>query len=61
MSDAPVGERTGGWNVYKMQYTEVECVMLKTKWFTNYYELQFCLVDVQELVLYFANAPSELF
>ncbi len=44
----------------KKQYTEVEYVTLKTKWFTNYYELQFCLVDVWLSVVYFANAPSQL-
>jgi hypothetical protein len=44
----------------KKRYTEVEYVALKTKWFTNYYELQFCLVDVRSSVVYFANAPSQL-
>jgi hypothetical protein len=29
LSDAPVEERIGGWNVAKKQYTEVEYVVVK--------------------------------
>jgi hypothetical protein len=45
----------------KKQYTEVEYIAMKTKWFTNNCELRFCLVDVWSLAVYFANAPSQLF
>jgi hypothetical protein len=61
VSNAPVEERIGDPNVYEKQYTEVEYVAVKTKLFTNYCELQFCLVNVRSLAVYFANAPSQLF
>ena len=60
MTNAPEDERIGCWNMVKKRYEEVEYVAVKTKWFTNYYELQFCLVDIWLLVVYFANAPSQL-
>jgi hypothetical protein len=59
--NAPVEERIGGQNVYKKQYTEVEYVTVKTKYFIMSYDSGFCLVDVQASVVYFANAPSQLF
>jgi hypothetical protein len=34
---------------------------MKTKYFIMSYDSRFCLVDVQALVVYFANAPSQLF
>ncbi len=46
---------------FKKQYTEVEYVVVETKWFTNYYKLQFCLVHVWLWAVYFSNAPSQLF
>jgi hypothetical protein len=56
---ALVEEQIGCWNIVESniqkmsvspQYNEV-----------IYYESQFCLVDVQSLVAYFATAPSQLF
>jgi hypothetical protein len=43
-------------------YTEVEYVKVKTKYFIIMsYDSGFCLIDVQALVVYFANAPFQLF
>jgi hypothetical protein len=61
VSDAPVEERIGGRNGYRMQYTKVECVVVKMNYFIIYCELQFCLVDVWSPAVHFANAPSQLF
>jgi hypothetical protein len=59
---ALVGERIGGWNVYKKQNTEVEYVVVKTKYFIIVrYNSVFCLINVQALAVYFANVPSQLF
>ncbi len=61
MSNAPVEEQIGGWNVDKKQYTEVEYVVVKTKYFIMSYNSGFCLVDDRVLAVYFANAPSQFF
>jgi hypothetical protein len=62
VSNAPVEEQIGGWNVYRKQYTEIEYVAVKTKYFIIVsYNSRFCLIDVQALAVYFANAPSQLF
>jgi hypothetical protein len=61
MSNAPVEEWIGGWNVDKKRYIEVEYVAAKTKYFIMSYDSGFCLVDVQALVVYFTNPPSQLF
>ena len=58
---APVEEWIGGWNVYKKQYTEVEYVMVKMKYFIMSYNSEFFLVNVQASVVYFTNAPSQHF
>jgi hypothetical protein len=59
--NTPVEERIGGWNVYRKRYTEVEYIGGKTKYFIIMsYDSGFCLVDVQALAVYFANAPSRL-
>ncbi len=43
------------------QYTEVQYVTVKTKYFIIVcYDSRFCLVDVQALAVYLANAPSQL-
>ncbi len=48
VSNAPVvEERIGGWNVDKKQYTEVDYVTVKTKYFILSYNSGFCLVDVR--------------
>jgi hypothetical protein len=61
VSNAPVEEQIGGWNVDKKQYTEVEYVVVKTKYFIMSYNSGFCLVDDRVLAVYFANAPSQFF
>ncbi len=61
MLNAPVEERIGGWNVYKKQYTEVEYVAVKTKYYIMSYDSGFCLVDVWASAVYFSNTPSQLF
>jgi hypothetical protein len=61
VSNAPVEEQIGGLNVGKKRYTEVEYVTVKTKYFIMSYDSGFCLVDVQALAVYFANAPSQFF
>ncbi len=61
LSNAPVEERIEGWNVGRMQYTEVEYVAVKTKYFIMSYNSGFCLVDVQVAAVYFSNTPSQLF
>ncbi len=58
VSNAPVEKRIGGQNVGKKQFTEVEYVAVKMKYFIMSYDSGFCLVDVQALAVYFANAPS---
>ncbi len=59
--NAPVEEQIGGWNVLIKQYTEVEYVVVKRKYFIILsYNSRFCLVDVQASVVYLANAPSQL-
>jgi hypothetical protein len=47
--------------MYIKKYTEVEYVAVKTKYFIMSYDSGFCLVNVQALGVYFANAPSQLF
>jgi hypothetical protein len=61
VSDAPVEERIGGWNVHEKQYTDVEYFTVKTKYFIMTYNSGICLVDVQALAVYFTNSPSQLF
>jgi hypothetical protein len=61
LSNAPVEEWIGGWNVNKKQYTEIEYVMVKTKYFIMSYDSGICLIDVQASAVCFANAPSQLF
>jgi hypothetical protein len=60
VSNASVKEWIGGWNVCKEQYTEVEHVAVKTKYFIISYNSGFCLVNVQAWAVYFTNAPSQL-
>ncbi len=60
MLNAPVEEQIGGRNVYNKQYTEVEYVPVKTKYFIISYDSGFCLVDVRASAVYFANTPSQL-
>jgi hypothetical protein len=59
--NAPVEEWISGRSVYKKQYTEVEYVTVKAKYFIMSYDSGFCLVDVRASAVYFANAPSQLF
>jgi hypothetical protein len=61
MSNTPVEEQIGGWNVGKKQYTKVEYVMVKTKYFIMSYHSGFFLVNVQASAVYFAYVPSQLF
>jgi hypothetical protein len=61
LSNHPVEEQIGGWNVDKKRYTEVEYVAVKKKYFIISYDSGFCLVNVQALAVYFANAFSQLF
>jgi hypothetical protein len=61
LSNAPVEEQMGGWNVDKKQYTKAEYVAVKTKYFIMSHDSGFCLVNVQALVVYFANASSQFF
>jgi hypothetical protein len=59
--DAPVEEQIGGWNVDIKQYTEVEYVAVKTKYFIIVsHDSRFCLVNVQASAVYLANALSQL-
>jgi hypothetical protein len=51
----------GGWNVHGKQDTEVDYVAVKTKYFIMSYDSGFCLLNVRSLVVYFANAPFQLF
>ncbi len=61
LSDTPVEEWIGGWNVHITRYTEVEYVAVKTKYFIVVsYSSRFCLVNVQALAVYLANAPFQL-
>jgi hypothetical protein len=46
MLDAPIEEWIGGQNVHEKQYTEVEYIAVKTKYFIISYNLGFCLADV---------------
>ncbi len=61
VSSTRVEERNGGWSVDKEQNTKVEYVAVKMKYFITSYNSGFCLVDVWVFVVYFANAPSQLF
>jgi hypothetical protein len=49
------------WKIGKKQYTEVEYVVVKMKYFIMSYDSVFCLVNVQALAVFFFNAPSQLF
>jgi hypothetical protein len=60
VTNVPVDERIGHWNMVKKQYEEVECVTVK-KSEVDYTMLQFYLFGGQVLVAYFATAPSQIF
>ncbi len=60
VSNAPVEERIGDWNVSIKQYTEVEYVTSVNKVFIIVsYNSRFCLVNNQASAVYLANAPSQ--
>jgi hypothetical protein len=46
VSNAPVEEQIGGWNVGKNPHTKVEYVAIKMKYFIMSYDSGFCLINV---------------